>query len=580
MAFYNNGIYYPNYFLIFIGVVSVYLASLGWVIYLLSMALFRKKDKIKSYFNNEIGSSKRCIGIWKKKCLVIYHKKKHFIEKSFGPFFLPLHLIFIELSSICVELARFVSTIKAVSVPLNFFKKITSFIEKRIKKDFVLIFLLLLLLIIVTRFSQMLGDSKNSDLIPVENLFFNYPVGNPIGNDFSSGAFTPALKMMNGQNFYYFLANYGPSFTLILVFINKLFLPLGICTPDTCFGFIYRFLLVLDLIGYCIFLLILFKKCQRETRTVMLVFFAIFLSGIPGTMGLITGNIDIFLSLVSGFLLFFALKSVSGKNSSVSCLISFLIGLLSAFLSNSKLNLFTYASVSLFFSKRKKIVILVFVVTFLLFTYLPNKLGAKSSIAEIFKVALVYEKNMTFEVERNIRWDHSFDGLATLATDCIYRKTCNFRPDSTTISVISKFLFVLVFIFPFLTAHFLKKQNIIALFKPMKSSVLFWFIVSTAIFNLVIRFSYDYRLYYSLPIILILLRETKEDSQARLCCYLSMIFLSIKGFWIFYLLIPQGMTLFDPRIMQVFVMLHYYYLIKSGLTIVIEENKRIEYAKH
>ena len=191
-----------------------------------------------------------------------------------------------------------------------------------------------------------------------------------------------------------------------------------------------------------------------------------------------------------------------------------------------------------------------------------------------------------------LKANHSFYAISSLFTNCFRKLTCVPSPqkdlylDVIIISIISKILFIITFVFPFITTINIRKSNfnkiwclsfrkkllllidfILAIYSSRKNRrfILLLFILADGFINLIPQTAFVYRLYYSLPILLILVIETQKNSKARFYCYLSMIFLIIKGFWVLTEINPKAFSLIDPRTMSLFVIFHFYFLIKAGV---------------
>lgn len=230
-------------------------------------------------------------------------------------------------------------------------------------------------------------------------------------------------------------------------------------------------------------------------------------------------------------------------------------------------------------------------ITFLAFVaYLPRTIFYADATIEDLLWANTNGMNLgstsaLFFDPQRLSLTHSAEAIASLFTDCARNISCLENSNAPhVIFIISKLLLFGTMGIPIIVSavymlriikhrvvHFSARKtvaSIIGYFHVLRSdkqTILFYFILADAMINLVPRISFIYRLYYSLPIVLLMYAETKEHSHARFYCYLSMIALAIKGFWIYYSIKPMGMTIFDARAMNLFLLLHFYFLLRAGL---------------
>jgi len=450
-------------------------------------------------------------------------------------------------------------------------------VKKILIQDQILLFIVILLLIIFSRFSISYSDA-GLVLVPPEKHFML----TPIGVDFYLATIKPAINIIRGENFYYYTANYGPSFSLFaipFIFTAKHFNYCSLTDYLSCSHILYKWFIAITIIGYSLFILFFFKKL----RNLFLLFLISFLFGVPGSLGLERGNIDIFFSLLLGFLILLISKSWSrSKTYLLSPVVSsFIIGIISGFISSSKIFFIPFALIGVIAAKNVKIAFFSLIFTFVGFSYLPNFFGSKSDIYDPFKVAMVFDKYIRFGIGGSININHSFSSFLSIISDCVYNQTCDRGLSNSYINLFSfGFLFISVFVLPFLplikiTYKFIKTKSFLPVLKIILLNlyderkniklILILFVLADAAINLLPTIAYDYRLFYSLFIIFFLFNNTRKNSKANFYCILSMIFFLLKGLWIFTNLNAKGMSVFEARGMNIFVILHFYFLIKSAL---------------
>lgn len=467
-----------------------------------------------------------------------------------------------------------------------------------IRNNLILTLVVLLLLTIFSRFSLTYTDKTNIVSAP-EKIFQVVP----IGIDFFTGVIKPAINIRDGKNFYNDIAIYGPALSITMVPAINLLTKLNVCSLvdlHSCSRILYHWFLIITIVGYLLLTLLVGKTTTKETLSAMLLYLAIFLLSFMGSFGLERGNIDIFLSLINGFIIYLLLlaKEKSTNKFSLALILSVAIGLLTGFSSNAKIFLFPISLVAIVFSPNMFISGALFLLTFFGLIYLPHVFGAPSDLSDLIKWSFTYiTKAPVTPFHTTIHHNHSFAATASLFTSCIFKQTCEETRDILIISSVTKALFVTVFVLPFLSIRELRKKiifNFKYLIKDLvgylrqfikwlprttkkiylsQEWVLLLFILIDALINLVPKYSFSFRLYYSLPVLLILLAKTENNPQVRLYSILSIVFLSLKGLWIFLVTNPHGRYLFEPRGMNFFVILHFYFLIKAGLANILF-NKR------
>ncbi len=311
---------------------------------------------------------------------------------------------------------------------------------------------------------------------------------------------------------------------------------------------------------------------SSKTKKIALLFILAFFFSIPGILGLYMGNVDIFLSLALGFivLLKFNEKKLLDKYGKFY---SVFMGILLGAITNAKVFIFPFSVVFILFSKNIILKLFSFLGSFIIITYLPNIFGSPTGILTFLNRVYLWNERVT--VNFSPEYNHSPAALASYFTDCLKTQNCDAYPNN----LLTLIIIILTFVIAFLSKNFFKKKNLVKFLSLLKKPVfsfqyllklktnkyflIFLLTFITAFINLVPEIAFSYRLYYSFPIILILLAETQNQPKARFYCYLSMMFLILDGLWIVDLS-PQVKGIVDPRLMNFFVIFHFIFLIKSS----------------
>ncbi|MCL4417623.1 MAG: hypothetical protein M1365_13175 [Actinobacteria bacterium] len=475
-------------------------------------------------------------------------------------------------------------------------------VHRSLLSNYILVVVILLLITLFSRFFISYTDKGNMIISPDSVL-----AQPTIGADFLVGVIFPADSMFRGKNMYAGNQNYGSAFTLLTVPFIYIASSNKICATDNltpCHFVFYHWLIFITIAGYLLFILLVSIK-MKHLLSFLLLFFTIFILSLFGSFGLERGNIDIILSLILGCLILLITYKPNKEKKKFDIFKSIIVGFVSAFFVNSKFFLLPIGLSAVYSSKRIPLSLLSFIAAFIIFGYLPNFLyNSPSDPLSSINTALVVGHVDTFHHSYRLQYNYSFSAIASLATNCVQKKNCRGSQDSLVISTISLLLFLFTFIYPFVGNRIIRKKLLnwsIHVKKRMENGInlmqalviiklgikrilkermnkyftILLFILSNAALILVPEQTYPYRLYYSLPLLVILWRETEKNMKARLYCLLSIIFLSIKGFWILNDINPAGFNIFEARGMVIFVILSFYFMIKASLELMVTEKVKL-----
>ena len=447
------------------------------------------------------------------------------------------------------------------------------------------IFLVILLVTIFSRFN--ISYKTSSDIItPPESVFYL----SPLGRDFYTGAILPTKNMLEGKTFYDSVANYGSSVYITIAPILSQIIKDGVCDFSTiliCHNYLYKKLLVLTFFVYLVFLGVCFKKLKLKDHILFFLLISIFLLQLPFSAGFERGNLDIILSALIGLLYLISKPYKFGKNSHYFNLFqSLLIGLLGGYITNAKIFLLPFALSSILVSSNILLSLVSFLISFIGLGYIPIVYGMPTTIFDLVSTSLNWQKsaNSLFSLPSYLVFNHSIPAISTLFTNCVKEKNCLLNNSLTNFvtQFFSIAIFLFVFVLPFISIKSIFKiinQKIVnrkifqiifvSLYKVFTKRrnwriLMFLFILSTAIINLIPKNAYTYRLLYSIPLIFLLINETRNNQEQRHLLLLSIFFFTLNGLWFFFQIKPEGWNMFDARFMNLFLIIHYYFLIKLG----------------
>jgi len=391
-------------------------------------------------------------------------------------------------------------------------------------------------------------------------------------NDFHTSVYFRASQMLKGQEMNVLVIHPGYVDSASGQLFPLLFSPfLNFFHPDRYVS--YFFFLCTTLIIFIIFYTLLMKKNEKEILNGGLIFLFAFFLSVPGFIGIYMGNIDIILAPIVGILVLLVLGSI--KKEKISIIRIIITSILAGAMINAKIFLLLFALITVFFSKRKFLTGIVAIATFFTLIYIPNIFSSQSSPFLFFNKIINWDNLVPFS--NNLWANHSLYATATIFTDCVKTNTCETQPVNALITLA---LFLFIFLTPFLLYKPIKKITInkniyfsVMKLRKSKEFALVLIVLAVAFINLAFKVVYDYRLFYSVIITLILLKESAAIKKATVYCYLSMFSLLIGGIWALRLSPDEPWTI-DARPLKFFIIFHFFFLILSALTYWKESQKK------
>jgi hypothetical protein len=430
-------------------------------------------------------------------------------------------------------------------------------------------------------------------VVEPEKIFSSF-----VGLDFMVGAMNPAIMMMNGDNFYTDMQTYGPAFSILLIPLLKLLSMFHVCPSADLFACglsMYRYMLLTTIVGYISYVFII-SKHSKDSRDILTLYLVTFFISMPGALGIQRGNLDIIFSLLFGI---FLLQITGNHQIFTSIVWSLFTGIIAGFLTNAKVFFAPFVCVLIAQNKHIIVTATIVILTYIGISYAPHLYHAPSNPLDPITHAFTSDKDIPLANPGYLGFNHTFAATASLFTSCVAKKSCDyFKEDARVISTLKTLFIIFVYILPFIQILNIKQvmqnlQSNIMQHKNQKRSsqkkksvynylntyirtphgILLLYILSYILINSIPNAAFLYRLYYALPIIGILWIKTEHIHDARYTLILSMVFLILKGQWINYTIRPYGFSLADPRAMNFFVILHMYYLLKTGILCVFNQEE-------
>lgn len=369
---------------------------------------------------------------------------------------------------------------------------------------------------------------------------------------------------------------YGYSFTIITALILKIAGWMRVCDTGNllkCDMPGYRILVAVSMLGH----ITLVYRMSKDyfIRTLSLMLLVGLLLGIPGSRGIETGNLDIILSAILGFLMIYLRGNfLSGRPG----LRSFMAGLVIAFLFNSKLFLVAFLPMVIFSVPSVSYAVVGIISAHLLIAWIPSLWGLPFDPVFGLTVSAVALAPITNSLY--LTYPHGNNTALGYASGLIQAYGGHFTP--AVRSFLVRFGAVLIYIFIFAVPVFLRRRSITALLRRFRYRIhpygfinavsaaanifranagpvnmMLFGAMGVAAINIVPVMSYDYRLFYVLPVIYLMfdLSAGFKPGQRRMPV-LSACFLGIRCMWIL-----------KGRIMNVFFYAHFFTLIYAALDI-------------
>jgi hypothetical protein len=445
-------------------------------------------------------------------------------------------------------------------------------------KNSVLIFILLLATVLFTRAFipylrldtiQIISNDRRMKLVPA--------------NDLNTCVYQRAKRMtfgkpMNDPNLYLNSAC-GQFFSIIISpFIISDYLNIII---------LYRYYIAFVAINYLIFLAFLLKGSPERYKNIALLFILGFLFSVPGILGIYMGNVDVLLSSIFALILYFLVKEK--KRYQLKLFKGVILGLVLGSIVNAKIFLLPFALIAVFFSGSILISFAAFLISFTFFTYFPNFFGSQSGFAIYLNSVFDWSNKATLAI--GPFFNHSIAATLTIFNSCPFDYSCS-DDNFLILAKILTTLFFIILLVPFRLIYKKRrelKQIDIQVKSLVRSSrvfyrlcrrvmldysnnafalraalVIFLFSLIHVYINIAPRIAFDYRLYFSVPILLVIMVKTIKLEKALIYCLVSMMSLILGGLWVVSFT-GSDIKIVDSRIMNIFIYIHFFFLVKSSM---------------
>ncbi|OGG03749.1 hypothetical protein A2Z33_04650 [Candidatus Gottesmanbacteria bacterium RBG_16_52_11] len=398
---------------------------------------------------------------------------------------------------------------------------------------------LILLLSIYTRYT--ITYFGNPERLVIPDQYYQGPVR---GNDWRMTVMDQADRVIAGIKPDLSMG-YGYGFTLPAVAAMSAVRSAGYCAPASTGSCTYWGYLLF--VSSALFLqagLMLTAVKRPEALKIAILFFAVFLLGIPGARGIETGNLDILLSAIVGFALIGSLRSPGRPR-----LTSLITGLVFGWLINIKLFIGALLPAVVFAVPQPAFAVAGILIGHVLVNTLPALFGIMPDYLFPLSTSLYALAPMSEALFRG--YPHGNNTLLGTAAGMVGAlgfsgtRTGNFFTRAFAL-----LLGIAVFVPPAaylyrgisrnagsirgIRADFLRTAGRGAglLRRNRENTAILFSAAGVAAMNLIPAMAYDYRLYYALPVIYLMLNRFAPGSDGLRLTYLTVYLFLLRTVWI------------------------------------------------
>lgn len=415
-----------------------------------------------------------------------------------------------------------------------------------------------LIIIVFSRFSITYFNDGHRVMAPDINYF----AGEFVGHDLIFATTDQAYRLLKGLPMQ-LEVGYGYTFTILTAWIIELFNKFGICNQTNhifCQFLFYKLVVIISLVGILSLSFLLIKN--RKMLATGILFLVAFLLGVPGAMGIESGNLDILLTVLYGLMLF--LQKVSLKNKS-RYIYPILLGVIAGSLLQTKIFFLPIAIIFLICSTKPFTFILSLLFMVSLITIIPGfynvpinplyTIQAAQTLrnATGLSSAIVYGNNDT----------RAMVGGVVFAIPALHRDQFM---QNVLINLGGALLFLLILVLPLFSfiPKLTRRIKLISLQDRLQYS--FFIVLNCYTITAVIlwpEISLGYRFFYLIPLIYIFL-NTAQNVFAKQSIGIALSALLIRSTFIWH-----------TRILHLFLLAFFYFFILACISIWLHSSKTV-----
>lgn len=416
----------------------------------------------------------------------------------------------------------------------------------------------LLILISLVIFSK-LGItylSPSGKLAVPESLFST----NLLGRDLSAYTTLPVYEIREKKT--PFIFGYGSVFVATIV-ISTLEL-IGVCSPNdptTCSRIMYQLFLISSIGGLFLYVHL---TTQPPDRSVAILLYIAFIIGVPMNKAIEAGNLDAILASLYGAILYLSQRFVQNKYVSQGYAAS--IGILMGLLLSSKAFFLPGILLTIWFTRKNFTVFICFIASYIISSMWPWLYGVQAGIFDVFTFGM--RGSDAFGSQLFTQVNYGNNAIISYVSNTLQAVDTGILtvPVHTVLTyAISACVFILIYIFPLIQERVDLRRAYLAVcgwntvLSAQTLALLYTY--ATVLMLTMTAWSYDYRIVYLIPAVLLLL-TLSENRKTRELLYWAIIMLLLKCMWI-----PKD------RIMNLFLYMHLYLLIRAAVSLYMDSSR-------
>lgn len=430
-------------------------------------------------------------------------------------------------------------------------KKVISHIQRFFTIENPLLLISLLIMVLFSRFSVSYFNDTHRAVSPDINFY----AGEFVGHDLTFATIDQVERLVQGLPMDLGVG-YGYTFTIISAWALELFAWFNLCTgPQDCQFVLYKWVVTISLIGMLSLAFLLIKNKRMHLSA--LVFLTAFLLGVPGSMGIESGNLDILLSVMFGCMLYIHRRALKEKNRSLHTVI---LGVFAGLMIQTKLFVLPLVLVFLICSTRPKVFFLAFLTTVIMISIIPGYYNAPINIFFTLQAAMYLGDSVNFT--SGVVYGNN--STKAMAGGLIYA----FQPLHTNpiirdvlLSFLRTITFLITLLLPIVILFSKIRRRLSHISLNVRLEYSFFIVLNCyAVAAMILwpEVSLSYRFYYLIPLLFILF-DTSKNSYSK----------QLLGIAVSALLI-RSLFLWHARILNVFLLIFFIFFLMISISLWVD----------
>lgn len=440
-------------------------------------------------------------------------------------------------------------------------KLLLNHLQKFFDIDNPILLVAFLFLIIFNRFTLTFFNASHHVATP-DNYYY---AGQTVGTDWIAATVTQAYRLKKGLPLPPQLTiGYGYTFTILTAWSISFLEAVRICSPAdhlSCQFILYNVAVTIAIAGLLALAFMLVKSQTR--RATALLFLIAFLLGVPGGRGIETANLDILLSVLYGLILY--LQRISLQDTKRKHIYPILIGAIAGAMLQTKLFILPIALVFLFCSTEPITFLFSFLATMGIITIIPAFYGLTPNPFQVVQAAQLILGPITSDLYK--RYTYGNNNTRAMVGSVIFSiNSIRSNPllQTAFVGLGGVVLFVTILALPMLS--FLQDIYNQITHISLRDRLQYPFFIALncyAVAAIILwpGMSYDYRFFYLIPLIYILL-DTVKTAQAQQFLGVALGSLLIRSLFVLH-----------TKVWHVFLLTFFYFFLLVCLSVWIHAQK-------